>query len=211
MLAVQEQVVDFFEVNEKAGMVLNMIQSLVNSREDFVEVLQESFTERENRAFFVLNSIHRKRLENSSLTKTEFVNLFNLDRKEALEKLFITKLLQWHVDKLEDYPLTPAQIYDLHKADLNKPFLVLLMDSKFNDIQESKEGAATRHKWDAPNGKYTVSANIYPDESVASVFIRVKGNRTKLNFNYLCEADKKKLPKYVIQQCEEFKGKLERR
>lgn len=209
MLAVQEQVVEFFDVNEKGLVVLNLIQSLVNTSEDLGEVLYESFAKRENRAFFVLNSIHKKRLENNPLTKSDFVNLFNVDRKEGLEKLFITKLHQWHVDELEDYPLTPSQIYDLHTADINKPFLVLLKDSKFHNVQESKEGAATRHKWDAPNGKYAVTANIYPNEIVASVFVHVKGRRTKLNYNFMCEVDKKKLPKYVTSQCEEIKKQLE--
>lgn len=209
MLAVQEHVVEFFEVSENAVVVLNMIESLVNTSDDLEVVIRESFAKREDRAFFVLNSIHKKRLEDNPFTKTEFVNLFNVDRKEALEKLFITKLQQWHVDLLEDYPLTPSQIYDLHKANISTPFLVILKDSRFDNIPENKEGAATRHKWDAPNGKYAVTANIYPDEIVASVFVHVKGKRTKLNYNFMCEVDKKKLPKYVIQQCEEIKQMLE--
>ncbi len=211
MLAVQNHVVEFFDVGEKAKIVLNMIESVVNTVEDLDEVLRESFIKKENRAFFVLSSIHSKRLENNPLKKTEFVNLFNIDRKEALEKLFITKMHQWHVDLLEDYPLTPLQIFDIHKANLNTPYLRLIQDTKSYNIQESKEGAATRHKWTALNGKYTVSANIYPDEIVASVFIYVKGRRTKINYNYLCELDKKKFPKYLIQQCEEIKKNLESR
>lgn len=136
MLAVQKSVVDFFEVGNKAVVVLNQIKSLVTTVEDLDEVLRESFVSRDNRAFFVLNSIHRKRLANNLLSKNDFVNLFNINKKEALEKLFITKLLQWHVDELEDTSLTPEQIYSLHKKEFNKPFLLLLKDYKYSNAQK---------------------------------------------------------------------------
>ncbi|MFC0417718.1 hypothetical protein ACFFHH_20120 [Cytobacillus solani] len=211
MLACQKEAINFFEVGEKAYGVLNMIESLVKTNDDLHEIISEAIVKNEHRSFFVLNSIHKKRLLNSSITEQIFIDTFNTDRRKALEDLFIEKIPQWQVDKLEEYDLTPSQIYKLHKCNIGKRFLGLLQDSTYEIIEEDEEGAAIRHKWDAPNGKYTVTANIYPNEIVASVFVHLKGRSTKLNYNYLCEVDKKKLPKYVTRQCEEIKKLLEER
>jgi hypothetical protein len=211
MLACQKEVVNFLEVGEKAIGILNMIESLVKTNDDVNEVISEAIVKNEPRSFFVLNSIRRNRLQNSSITEKLFIDTFNIDRRKALEDLFISKIPQWQVDKLEDYNLTPSQIYKLHKCNIGKRFLGLLQDSIYEILGEDKEGAATRHKWEAPNGKYIVTGHIYPNEIVPSIFIRIKGKRMKMNYHFMCEVDKKKLPKYVIQQCEDIKKLLESR
>ncbi len=207
MLKVQEQIVNYFDIGIEASMVLNLVDSLVNNSEDLEEVLSESFKSNENRAFFVLNKIHKRRLRDNMISKERFLQTFYQDRKKALEELFIAKFHQWHIDELEDYNITPEQLYDLHKDNLEKPFFSLLRDNKH--VLENRKGASIRHKWESSNGKYIVSGNIYPKEIIASIFIRVKGKRSKLNYYNLTENERKKIPKYVIKQCEQIKAELE--
>lgn len=124
MLNVQVEAMNFFDVGRKAVGIKNMIEALIKTVDDLEEVVKEAAFGKYNRnqAFFVLNNVRKKRINNNNVTKQQFIEKFNVNQKEAIEELFIDKIAGWEMKKFKESKLTPEQLYDLHKQELYRPF-----------------------------------------------------------------------------------------
>lgn len=71
----------------------------------------------------------------------------------------------------------------------------------------NKERTPIRLKWISPNEKYEVFGIIFPTDIIPSVSVKIKGKKHRYTYNL---SNKKRLPKYVIEKCEEIKRQLKR-
>ncbi|WP_378211138.1 hypothetical protein [Anoxybacteroides rupiense] len=60
--------------------------------------------------------------------------------------------------------------------------------------------------WISPNGKYRVVGIQFPDELTATIFVDVEGRKHRLTYGSMRAHGK--LPKYVVQACEQIKQEL---
>ena len=110
------------------GFNKKLLQFLIKDENDFAEFINTFWDE--NKKFFSVNGYRLHKIQMKNLSYSDFENLFNQDKKKALEELFQHPVLDYDValleKKIENNKEKLAELYWYHKQYPSSLLLVAI-------------------------------------------------------------------------------------
>lgn len=122
------QVALALNINPKSFMVLNEMETLLDTQYEMNRFLKHTLgydckQPRDRREVGnTLNDLRMQKMKEYSLSLSEFLHWYEIDPVLALSHLLVEKVSKIHITRIEEYQVTPDEIYEMH---INNPDMFL--------------------------------------------------------------------------------------
>ncbi|MGG3623884.1 hypothetical protein ABES25_10065 [Bacillus gobiensis] len=121
---------EFYDVNQKKALgIVTMVEAMIKTSKDVEEFFVELNKTRTKHVFFGLSALQTKRRKENQITKSEFIKQFEENAVSAVEGLFFQTVKKRHINEMVKSGITPGELFDLHKENITKNFLVLIKEN----------------------------------------------------------------------------------